>query len=595
MKLLENKTVLIIGLGLIGGSIARGLSSAVPGVRILAHGRDEAALQSALIDGNIHAYSTTLDTVASQADIIMLCTPTLTVRAMLEHLQNLVGPDVVITDAASVKGNIVGDARRFFSGSLHRFIPGHPIAGSEQSGYTASRPDLFINRKVILTPLPENSTLAVRTVMQLWQTLGADVHGMTPERHDEVLAGTSHLPHLLAYTLVNTLVDSVSEKDRSRQVFDYAAGGFADFSRIASSDPYMWRDIFLANRDATVDVLDAYINSLNEMRHRLLKGDGDGLQYEFTRAKRVRDEFIRRFRSSAVDAESSVLAGFTSEPDALVVRPGSSLIGTYRPPASLSVALTALTDSANAPGITRIDGFPESSEALKTVHELRKAGVPIVGPERGTIWVYGSNDSAESTATSLPADPFITGLMLLGATILPGSSVYIAAVNRTQKPGSMLDCLQRLGVEFEFTHPAGKESELICISSVLAGADLDLTKTALSDDELLIIITAAALAAGESSLLINADRAGLVLENCADVLGWAADITLQDGLMRVSPKTLTGTEMDLSRNVDATLLAIVVAQKASGQLLVNRPGELAERFPGLLQVMMDMGFGLQIK
>ena len=296
MNLLQNKTVLIIGLGLIGVSIARGLANGKHCKRILAHGKDDIALQSALIDGSIHACSTELSLLAPQADLIIICTPTLSVRGVLEQLKDLVGPDTIITDVASVKSTIVADARMFFPGSLHRFVPGHPIAGSEQSGYVSSKADLFAKRKVILTPLRENSALAVQTVMNMWQKLGADVHGMSAERHDVVLAGTSHLPHLLAFTLVNTLVDTVSQPDRAQQVFDYAAGGFADFSRIASSDPEMWRDIFMANKNATIDVLDAYVAELNKMRHKLMIGDSQGLQNDFSKAKFIRDEFIKRFR-----------------------------------------------------------------------------------------------------------------------------------------------------------------------------------------------------------------------------------------------------------------------------------------------------------
>lgn len=597
MKLLENKTILIIGLGLIGGSIARGLSAKIPGIRILAHGRDELALQSALIDGSIHAYSTDLGTMAPQADIIMLCTPTLTVQVMLEQLKNLIGSEVIITDAASVKGNIVNDARRFFADSLHRFVPGHPVAGSEQSGYKASRSDLFRNRKVILTPLAESSPKAVRTVMQLWQVLGADVHGMTPERHDEVLAATSHLPHLLAFTLVNTLVDSVSERDRAQQVFDYAAGGFADFSRIASSDPHMWRDIFLANRDATVDVLDAYIGSLGDMRRRLLQGDGNGLHCEFARAKRVRDEFIRRFKPSGIASEEAG-SGFTVDPEYLSIRPGSSLSGSYRLPANLAVALAALEQGANTSGVTRIEGFPESIAALTAIQELRATGIPIVGPERGSVWVYGNPDGPENPAglvtTStvvLAADPFLTGLIVLGAAILPGSYVQLQAVSDAHTPDSLLDCLQKLGAQVELTDD-GDAIELVCKSSALTAASLDLSATVLPDELLLLVLAGAALASGESSIKVEAGRVQGLLGATEGLFTWAADFQLAGNTLVVRPRTLDARQLDLVGNTALSLLAIVMAQRVNGELRVNQPGELAEAYPGLLRIMADMGFGL---
>ena len=592
MSLLENKTVLIIGLGLIGGSIARGLSGVVPGIRILAYGRDEAALQAALIDGSIHAYATMLDTVASQADVIMLCTPTLTVRTMLEQLKDLVTPDAIITDAASVKGNIVSDAHRFFSDSLHRFVPGHPIAGSEQSGYKASKPDLFKNRKVILTPLPENSVLAVRTVMQLWQALGADVHGMTARRHDEVLAATSHLPHLLAYTLVNTLVDSVSESDRARQVFDYAAGGFADFSRIASSDPHMWRDIFLANRDATVNVLDAYIDSLGDMRQRLLLADGDGLQSEFARAKRVRDEFMRRFRPSPAEHPDVLTSGFNIESSYLLLRPGVSMTGSYRPPGSLQSALTVLEQSAVADGVSVIEGFPESVAALSAIHAVRAAGCPVVGPEQGTVRVYGAG-SGTSNHSMLTADPVITGVFIMAAKLMPGSSIQLDGVKNDTKPGSLLVCLQTFGARITITESKGAVIDLLCESSELSGARFDMRDTQLTDDELRIVILAAALAAGESRFVLANERINSALGSIEPLLSLVADIQTEDGMLSVYPHELQSVEVNLEGNVTASLLAIVTAQKVRGRLLVHQPGDLAEHYPGLLQALIDMGIDIE--
>lgn len=612
MKLLENKTILIVGLGLIGGSIARGLSAAVPGVRILAQGRDPVPLQEALQDGNIHAFSTDISTLAPQADIIVLCTPTLTVRRVLEQLSTLVGPDAVITDAASVKGNVVSDGRRLFAGSLHRFVPGHPIAGSEQSGYKASKADLFQNRKVILTPLIENSTLAVRTVMQLWQILGADVHAMSTERHDEVLAGTSHLPHLLAYTLVNTLVDTVSEPDKVQQVFDYAAGGFADFSRIASSDPYMWRDIFLANTHATVDVLDAYIASLNGMRQRLLKADGDGMQAEFARAKWVRDEFIRRFRPTGLGAVEPGATGFTRGTEQIFAYPGSALRGIYRPAARLDVALDALDGRARQSGVSHIEGFPESLAALQAVHHRRQGGIPIVGPERGVLCVYGQDSAQQDvhsaialTRLALPADPLLVGLLALAASVLPGSMLRLQAVTipsegpeleRVDEQDSLLVYLQQFGAVLR----PEEGGDVLCLSAALSAAQLDLSKSCLSDAELMVLIAAAALAQGESEMRLASGRAERLLPVFSGLADWAMELRIDQEVLRIIPRQLQSTELTLGAFADAelsavrALLLIVMAQKLTGGLVLRQPGDVAAYFPGLLQLMKDLGIGITI-
>lgn len=597
MKLLENKTLLIAGLGLIGGSIARGLVAAGAGMRILAHGRDEQALQAALIDGSIHAFSTDISTLAPQADIVILCTPTMTVRPMLEQLAHLVTPDAIITDAASVKGNVVADARRFFAGSLHRVVPGHPVAGSEQSGYRASRPDLFSKRKVILTPLLENSSTAVTTVMQLWQVLGADVHAMSAIRHDQVLAGTSHLPHLLAFTLVNTLVDSVGEPDRAQQVFDYAAGGFADFSRIASSDPLMWRDIFLANRDATVDVLDVYIKSLEQMKQRLLRGDGQGLESEFRRAKRVRDEFIRRFRPGSAQAESRQLvdSGFTVEPASISVRKGAVLQGFFTPCATLDEMVAAINDALLSTGVTVLNGVPDGIPALEYVQQLRERGIPVIGPENATLWIYGESGSESDAGSSqlrdvdLPTDGFLAGLMAISASLRSGSSLCIRCAKIGVELEVLLAALDCFGLSVRRSVNASGVTELVCGHQRLRAVDLETDISILRDEQLAVLVLAAALASGRTTLRLAADRCHRLIEFLGELGAWLADFDCHDGLLYVLPRERQGAEISARANVMLSLVAIVAGQTADGELLLHQPGDIAAHYPGLLGQWSALG------
>lgn len=295
MMKLEDMRVLIVGLGLIGGSIARGLRKQHAFSVILACGRDTTPLRKAQEEGSIDAWSTDLEAIAGEADLIILAVPTLSVRPILSVLRQYARTGTIITDAASVKGSVVEDVRAVYGGDHPLFVPAHPIAGSEKSGYEASSALLFVQRKVILTPVLTTSSVAVDVVTALWQLLGAEVHTMSVESHDAVLAATSHLPHLLAFSLVNTL----QQQQLSDDIFRYAAGGFAGFTRIASSDPAMWRDIFLANGPATITVLDAYTDELARMRKALLDKDGELMSARFASARAARDHFISRHFSPA--------------------------------------------------------------------------------------------------------------------------------------------------------------------------------------------------------------------------------------------------------------------------------------------------------
>lgn len=283
-----NKKVVILGLGLIGGSLARALRKAEPQSRIFAVGRNKAVLEQAKVDGTIDGWSTKASELCADADLIVLGMPVLSIEQSLRELAPLLSPRTIVTDVASVKGAVVAAAKRVFGRIPVTFIPGHPIAGSEQSGYTASKVDLYHGRKVIVTPLPDSDAEAVATVTALWQLTGAEVLSMSVEHHDEVLAATSHLPHLLAFALVDTL----SQQGTREEIFRYAAGGFRDFTRIASSDPVMWRDIFVTNAEATVGILDEYMRDLARLREVLLKHDADELHKIFRRANVSRDVFL---------------------------------------------------------------------------------------------------------------------------------------------------------------------------------------------------------------------------------------------------------------------------------------------------------------
>lgn len=290
MQNFKDKKIVIVGLGLIGGSVARALSKLDIGCEIVAVGRNEAVLQQAIAQGSITGYTTDLQIACENADLVILAVPVLSIAEQLALLAPVLENKTVVTDVASVKNAVVQAAIQVFGELPANFVPGHPIAGSEQSGYKAATEDLFVGRKVILTPLAHTVPAALALVTELWETIGAEVLEMSIDRHDEVLAATSHLPHLLAYALVDTL----SQQDESEEIFRYAAGGFRDFTRIASSDPVMWRDIFLTNGPATIAILDKYVADLQGLRTAMLEGDANLLFDVFKRAKLARDLFLKR-------------------------------------------------------------------------------------------------------------------------------------------------------------------------------------------------------------------------------------------------------------------------------------------------------------
>lgn len=284
----EVDRIAIVGLGLIGGSIARGLREAGYGGHLsgaVAHDADAVrAVELGLVD-DCH---TQIAPAVAAADLIVVATPPCALDDVLGGIAVARRPQSIVTDTGSSKASVVAAADRVFDGAaMARFVPGHPIAGTENNGIEAGFATLFKSRRAILTPGEQTDAAAVATVEAMWVALGARVSRMTVAHHDEVLAATSHLPHVLAYTLVDTL----AEMAERTEIFAYAAGGFADFTRIASSDPTLWRDIVNANRTPVLHTLDAYIDRLQQVRAAIAAGDDSRLHEIFERAKTARDGF----------------------------------------------------------------------------------------------------------------------------------------------------------------------------------------------------------------------------------------------------------------------------------------------------------------
>ncbi len=278
----------VIGVGLIGGSLARALRRAGLVDEIIGCGRGRANLDMAVKLGVIDRYSHDVGEAVRDADMVFLAVPLGAMHDVFSAMRDSLPKHALITDGGSAKGSVVADCRAAAPELSGRFVPGHPIAGTEKNGVAASFADLYRDRRVILTPLAENDPLAVARVRAMWNACGAEVTEMSVEHHDEVLAATSHLPHMLAFGLVDMLA-RMKEND---EIFRYAAGGFRDFTRIASSNPVMWRDICIANREALGPMLAAFADEMNDLARSIGGGDADGLLDIFERAKAARDRFV---------------------------------------------------------------------------------------------------------------------------------------------------------------------------------------------------------------------------------------------------------------------------------------------------------------
>ena len=277
----------MIGVGLIGGSLCRALKAAGEVETVVGCGRNVAQLEQAVSLGVIDSFETDIAKAVSDADVVVVAVPVGAMATVFSTIKGNLKPGAVLTDVGSAKASVVLAAREAFGGDEACFVPGHPIAGTEKSGVEASFAELFNGQRVILTPLEATDPVATQVVHKMWQAAGAEVISLTVEHHDEVLAATSHLPHVIAYALVDTL----ARMHERREMFQFAAGGFRDFTRIASSDPQMWHDICLANKDAVLDMIRRFSTDLADLANAIENDDSDTIKETFSRAKQARDQY----------------------------------------------------------------------------------------------------------------------------------------------------------------------------------------------------------------------------------------------------------------------------------------------------------------
>lgn len=282
------RKLVIAGVGLIGGSFALALRRAGAVESIVGIGRTAASLQAAMKLGVIDRTARDWGEALADADLLFLAMPVGQMEPVMRSVAPHLDSRTIVTDGGSTKRDVVAAARASFGDRLGQVVPSHPIAGAEKSGVGAASATLFRGRRVIMTPLAENAPVAVERVSEIWEACGAVVSTLTPEAHDAVFAAVSHLPHILAFALVEEL----AARSNAAQLFSHAAGGFRDFTRIAASHPEMWRDICVANRDELTREIDAYLDRLRGMRHSIETGDGAALEAAFERARNARNKWV---------------------------------------------------------------------------------------------------------------------------------------------------------------------------------------------------------------------------------------------------------------------------------------------------------------
>ena len=582
MNEIKNKVVLIVGLGMIGGSIARGLKKANPERRIIACDTDAQALQQA-VDEGVVSHSGELAALCPLADIIILAVPPLTVCELLPEVLKSMAPSALITDVASVKSHIFTSSQQFSEEALANFVPAHPIAGSEQSGYSASVEDLFDQRNVILTPHAGNSTDSVAIINALWRELGANVLGMTRTRHDEVLAATSHLPHLLAYAIVDVLI----KQEQSEDIFRYAAGGFADFSRLASSDAKMWSDIFVANSAAVEKMLDAYIQSLLDFKKAIQNKEHGKLEESFGAAKQTRENFIsQHFKPKKQEEMTSNQLSFS-------VQPGGQVAGTIRVAGDKSISHRSIILASIANGITRVTGFLEGEDALNTVAAFREMGVTIVGPENGELTIYGVGKNGLQAprrplymGNSGTAMRLLAGLLaaqFFDSELTGDESLMERPMNRVAQP------LRSMGARID-TGDSGTPP-LTIRGSKLKGITYEMPIASAQVKSCLLL--AGLYAEGETKLLEPApcrDHTERMLQG----FGYEVVVDAQEGAAAVvGGADLQATQIDVPADISSAAFFLVAAAITPGSdLTLQHVGVNPTRI-GIINLLRDMGANIE--
>ncbi|TBU86375.1 bifunctional prephenate dehydrogenase/3-phosphoshikimate 1-carboxyvinyltransferase [Pseudomonas dryadis] len=576
--------LVVVGLGLIGGSFAKGLRARGVCREVVGVDLDPQSRRLAVERGVVDRCEESLAAACQGADVIMLAVPILAMERLLGELARLDLGDAVLTDVGSAKGNVVRAAQAAFGAMPARFVPGHPIAGSEQSGVEAANGELFKRHKVILTPVAQTDAQALQRVDRLWRELGADVEHMQVEHHDQVLAATSHLPHLLAFGLV----DSLAKRNENLEIFRYAAGGFRDFTRIAGSDPVMWHDIFLANREAVLRTLDVFRDDLDALRDAVDAGDGHHLLGVFTRARVAREHF------SKILARRAYVDAMHSNDLVFLANPAGTVRGRIRVPGDKSISHRSIMLGSLAEGTTEVEGFLEGEDALATLQAFRDMGVVIEGPHHGRVTIHGvglhglkpppgpiylgnSGTSMRLLSGLLAGQPF-------DVTLTGDASLSKRPMNRVAKP------LREMGAVIE-TAADGRPPLTIRGGQRLRGLSYAMPMASAQVKSCLLL--AGLYAEGETSVTEPAptrDHTERMLQ------GFGYPVTVEGSTARVeSGHSLRASHIEVPADISSAAFFLVAASIAENSELVLEHVGINPTRTGVIDILRLMGGDISLE
>jgi 3-phosphoshikimate 1-carboxyvinyltransferase len=581
--------VAFIGLGLIGSSLARVLRTKGLAREIVASTRSRTTLDQAITLGVIDkGFLNPVDAVID-ADLIVLAMPVGATEAVLYAIKTSIKPDAIITDVGSTKGNVQQAAINVFGSSVPSgFVPAHPIAGAEKSGVMAGKVDLFCHHKVIITPLESTSEIALNKVRQMWKAAGADVLQMTVADHDEILAHTSHLPHLLAFNLVDQLASRADNLD----IFRFAAGGFRDFTRIAASDPQMWHDIFLANKTAILAAIDGFSRQLQQLKTLIENDDSTPLIGTLTRAQAARTHFTHMIEKTPY---LEAVMNNSTTPQQFIVQPGGTMTGTLTIPGDKSVSHRSIMLGALAEGTTHVTGFLEGEDALATLQAFRDMGVVITDPKNGELTIHGvglhglkAPQGALYMGNSGTTTRLLSGILAAQAfdTVLTGDpSLTKRPMERIAKP------LRLMGAKIQTTGERGTPPISISGGQALEGIDYLLP---MASAQVKSGILLAALWAKGKTTVTEPEPTRDHTERMLTAFGYAVDVQGSKVTIEGGGK-LTATNIQVPADISSAAFFMVAAAITPNANVVLRQVGINPTRTGVIEILKQMGANISLE
>jgi 3-phosphoshikimate 1-carboxyvinyltransferase len=570
----------IIGVGLIGGSIARaarhyGLSKSIVGYGRL---EDVPNLEAAKLLGVIDDYYLQIEAALEGIDCLIIATPVAAVENIFALLKPYWSQQIIYTDVGSTKLSVIKAAEHVFGKVPDNFIPAHPIAGAEQSGVEASFYDLFLNRRLIITPLKNTQTNSIRKIQNFWELCGSVVSMMDVTRHDAVLAATSHLPHILAFALV----DMLGHKDEQSEIFKYAAGGFRDFTRIASSDPAMWRDICLANKSEIIPLIQQTRMQLDKIEC-LLENDKDQQLLEiFAYANTARQRFLNQFE------------GNMSKSITFQVQPGGRLQGEARVPGDKSMSHRSIMLGALAEGITHVKGFLEAEDALATLQAFRDMGVEIEGPVDGCLTIHGvGKEGLKAPKKELYLGNSGTSMRLLSG-LLAGQSFNTVLTGDKSLSGRPMkrvtEPLAAMGADIKTTEKGTAPLYITGQAGRLKGIDYVMPMASAQVKSCLLL--AGMYAEGETSVTEPAptrDHTERMLS------GFSYPVRQEGSKVTISANGhLTAADIDVPSDISSAAFFLVGASIAPGSDLLLKHVGINPTRTGVIDILRLMGANIEV-